>query len=142
MLKNLGADFVIDYMTEDFTKNAKDYDVIFDVIGKSPYNESLQSLTSNGCYLIAANTSLSKIMRAKWTSLTSSKKVITQFANINTKDLSTLNELVQSGDINTVVDKQFPLEDIVAAHRYVDKGVKLGNVVVTMNAENNLSEVS
>ena len=75
MLRSIGADHVIDYTQEDFTKNGQTYDVIFDVIGKSSFSGSVRSLKPNGRYLLA-NPGLSQRVRGRWTSLTSSKKVI------------------------------------------------------------------
>jgi len=131
MLRSFGADKVIDYTQEDFTKSGETYDVIFDIVGKSSFSSSIKSLKQNGRYLIA-NPTLSKMVRGKWTSMTSSKKVITKMAKDNIEDLNFFKELIEAGKLKTVIDKRYPLEQIVEAHLYVDTGQKTGNVVITM----------
>ncbi len=131
MVRSIGADHVIDYTKEDFTKSGETYDVIFDVIGKSPYSRSLRSLKKNGRYLLA-NPGLSQMVRGRWTSMRNSKKVITGTPTGKSKDLIFLKELIEAGKIKSVIDRSYPLEKIVEAHRYVEKGHKKGNVVITV----------
>ena len=131
LVKSLGADKVIDYTKEDFTKSGQIYDVIFDTIGKSPFSHSLKSLKSNGRYLLA-NPTLFQQIRGLWISMTSSKKVIFEIANEKAEDLTYLKELVEKGKITTVIDRRYPLEQMVEAHRYVEEGHKKGNVIITM----------
>ena len=131
MLRSIGADQVIDYTKEDFTKSGETYDVIFDIVGKSSFSRSIRSLKKKGFYLLA-NLRLSQIVRGLWTSMTSSKKVITGLAGYRTEDLIFLKELVEAGKIKSVIDRRYPLEQIAEAHRYVDKGHKKGNVVITL----------
>jgi NADPH:quinone reductase-like Zn-dependent oxidoreductase len=131
MLRSIGADHVVDYSQEDFTKRGETYDVIFDVIGKSPYSQSLRSLNEDGRYLLA-NPKLSYIVRGPWTSMRSGKKVISGTAIRTTKDLTYLKELIESGKIETVIDRTYPLENTAEAHRYVEAGQKKGNLVITV----------
>lgn len=131
MLRSIGADHVIDYTQEDFTKNHNSYDVILDVVGKSSFSKSIQALRENGRYLIA-NPHLSYMIQGLWLSRRSSKKVIIGPANQTIEDLIVLKELIEAGKIKTVIDRRYPLEQIVEAHRYVDSGQKAGNVVITM----------
>ena len=131
MLRSIGADQVIDYTKEDFTRNGESYDVIFDVVGKSPYSGSVRSLKENGRYLIA-NPRLSLFARGFWTSKTSSKKVIMQPSSRKIEDLIFLRELIEAGEIKSVIDRLYPLEETAEAHRYVEKGHKKGNVVITV----------
>jgi NADPH:quinone reductase-like Zn-dependent oxidoreductase len=131
MLRSLGADQVIDYTKEDFTKRGETYDVIFDVIGKAPYSRSIRSLKQNGRYLLA-NPRLAAMIRGLWTSKTSSKIVITQVADHNTEDLITLRDLVEAGVIKSVIGKRYPLEQMAEAHRYVETGAKQGNLIITV----------
>jgi NADPH:quinone reductase-like Zn-dependent oxidoreductase len=131
MLRSIGADQVIDYTQEDFTKSSETYDVILDVIGKSSYSGSIRSLKNNGRYLLA-NPSLSYIVRKRWTSMTSSKKVISGAGSQKSEDLIFLKELIEVGKIKTVVDRHYPLEQTAEAHRYVETGQKKGHVVITM----------
>jgi len=131
MLRSIGADKVIDYTQEDFTKNGETYDVIFEVVGKSSFSGCISSLKENGFYLIA-NPKLSLIIRGKWTSKTSSKKVITGLPKQRTEDLIFLKELIEEGKIKSVIDKRYPLEQVAEAHKYVETGQKIGNLVITI----------
>ena len=131
MMKSLGADKVVDYTKEDFTKSGENYDVIFDTIGKSSFSRSKRSLKKNGRYLLA-NPTLSQMVRGVWTSMISSQKVIGGIGGYRTEDLVFLKELVEAGKIKSVIDRTYPLEQIAEAHRYVDKGHKNGNLVITL----------
>jgi NADPH:quinone reductase-like Zn-dependent oxidoreductase len=133
MLRSIGADQVIDYTQEDFTKSGESYDFILDVVSKSPFSGSIRSLKQNGCYLIA-NPGLSQMVRGRWTSMTSSKKVIFGAAYPKTEDLLFLKELIESGKLKSVIDRRYPLEQTAEAHRYVETGHKKGNVVITVHA--------
>ncbi|HEX6303071.1 MAG TPA: NAD(P)-dependent alcohol dehydrogenase [Anaerolineales bacterium] len=131
LVKSLGADKVIDYTREDFTRNGETYDVIFDAVGKASYSGSLGSLKDDGAYLQAvAAPGIS--LRMRLTSLTSRKRMIGGGPPPNSEDLVFLQQLVEAGELKPVIDRCYPLEQIVAAHRYVDKGHKKGNVVITV----------
>jgi NADPH:quinone reductase-like Zn-dependent oxidoreductase len=131
MLRLLGAEHVIDYTQEDFTKDGEVYDVIFNVVGKISIPRTKTSIKPNGTYLLA-NPGLSQLVHGYWTRMTSSKRVITQTASGNTDDLIYLKKLIEAGTIRTFIDRQYPLECIVDAHRYVESGLKRGNVVITV----------
>ena len=135
MLRSIGADQVIDYTREDFTKSGQTYDVIFDVVGKSSFSRSIRSLKQNGRYLLA-NPGLSQMVRGRWTSMRSSKKVIFGAASGTTEDLIFLKELIEAGKLKAVIDRRYPLEQTAEAHRYVETGQKKGNVVITMEHNN------
>lgn len=132
LVSSIGAEHVIDYAQEDFTKNGVTYDVIFDVIGKSPYSRSVRSLKKNGHYIIA-NPGLSEMIRGRWTSIISKKKVIAGGAREKTEDLIFLKELIEDRKIKAAIDRTYPLEQTAEAHRYVEKGHKKGNVVITID---------
>jgi len=130
MLSSIGADQVIDYTREDFTKSGETYDVIFDVIGVISFSRSDKVLKQNGIYLLA--NPASQMVRGLWTRMTSNKKVIMETANGTIEDLIFLREFIEAGKIKTVIDKCYPLEQIAEAHRYVETGHKKGNVVITV----------
>ena len=130
-LRGIGADRVIDYTREDFTKSGQSYDVIFDVVGRSSYSGSIRSLKNKGFYLIA-NPRLSKMIRGLWTSITSSRKVITGAASFKKEDLLYLKELIEAGKLKSIIDRRYPLEQIPEAHSYVEQGHKKGNVAITV----------
>lgn len=134
MLRLIGADHVVDYTRDDFTKRGETYDVIFDVIGRSPFSRSVRSLTPNGRYLIN-NARMSQVIRGRRVSRRSSKQVITWIdrkASEYADSLSFLRTLLEAGTIKPVIDRCYPLEQMVEAHRYVDAGHKKGNVVITV----------
>ena len=131
MLRSIGADHVIDYAREDFTKNGEKYDVIFDTVGKSSYSRSLRSLKENGFYLLG-NPVLLQMIRAPWTSRRSSRRVVGRMEPYRIEDLTLLRELIEAGQIRSLIDRRYPLEETAEAHRYVDTGQKTGNVVITV----------
>jgi NADPH:quinone reductase-like Zn-dependent oxidoreductase len=134
MLRSIGADQVIDYTQEDFTRSGEKYDVIFDVVGKSPFMRSVRSIKENGRYLLG-NPGLSQRFLAPWISMTSDKKVTaypSRAAGEIMEDLNFLKELIETRKIKPVIDRRYPLELTAEAHRYVDTGSKKGNVVITL----------
>jgi NADPH:quinone reductase-like Zn-dependent oxidoreductase len=132
LVKSLGADKVIDYTKEDFTKSGQTYDIVFDTIGKSPFSGCLRSLKEKGVYLKAVHMGLSPILRGLWTSMTSTKKVIGAIAIPCKEDLIFLKDLIEAGKMKSVIDRTYPLAQIVEAHRYVEQGHKKGNVIITV----------
>jgi len=131
LVKSLGADKVIDYTTEDFTKNGATYDGIFDTVGKSSFSGCMRALKKEGVYLHTVVAPALSV-RMRLTSLTSSKTLIGGTATATAEDLVELKELVEAGKLKPVIDRRYPLEQMVEAHRYVDKGHKKGNVVITV----------
>ncbi|MBI5961708.1 MAG: zinc-binding dehydrogenase, partial [Chloroflexi bacterium] len=130
--KSLGAARVIDYTQEDFTKNGETYDIIFDTVGKSSFSRCKGSLKENGLYLVTAGNMLANFVLTRWTSLTSSKKMIFALSIEKTDALIFLKEIIEAGKLKPVIDRRYPLEQAADAHRYVDTGRKKGNVVLTV----------
>ncbi|MFC1958403.1 NAD(P)-dependent alcohol dehydrogenase [Chloroflexota bacterium] len=130
-VKYLGADKVIDYTREDFTKSGRTYDIIFDTVGKSSVSGCKRSLKKNGFYLLTTF-GLPKLVQILWLSMTSSKKVFMGTLKERAEDLVFLKELIEDGKIKSVIDRTYPLEQMVEAHGYVEKGHKKGNVVITV----------
>lgn len=129
MLRLIGADHVIDYTQEDFTKNGKTYDVIFDVVGKGSVSRAMRSLTKNGHYILATPW-VFQVMRGLWSAMTSKRKFIFELAREKTEDLIYLTELIEAGKIKAVIDRSYPLKDMAEAHRYVESGKKVGHVTI------------
>jgi NADPH:quinone reductase-like Zn-dependent oxidoreductase len=134
MLRSIGADHVVDYTKEDFTKRGEVYDVIFDVIGKVSFSRSAGSIKQNGTYLLANPSS--QMVQGLWVRMTSDRNVIMETSSGTIADLIFLRGLIEEGKLTTVIDRSYPLEQIVEAHRYVEKGGKLGNVVITVEHNN------
>jgi len=131
LVRSLGADHVIDYTKEDFTKNGRSYDVIVDTVATAPYSRCKDSLREGGRLLMVSGGMLDLLM-IPWVSMTSSKKVLGGVAEERPEDLRLLAELAEAGEFKPVIDRRYPFEQIVEAHRYVDTGRKKGNVIVTL----------
>jgi NADPH:quinone reductase-like Zn-dependent oxidoreductase len=140
LVKSLGADKVIDYQKEDFTKTSETYDLIFDAVGKSSFTRCKGALKPGGIYLTTV-VSPTILVQMLWTSKFGSKKAKIVFAGLRSaseknKDLAFFLELIEAGALRPVIDRCYPLEQMAEAHRYVDTGRKKGNVVITVQPGN------
>lgn len=131
LVKTLGADHVIDYTKEDFTKNGQRYDVIFDILRRSSFAGVKNSLTANGRYLLASFKT-PQLLQMLMTARTNGPKVICALSTETLADLLHIKELVEAGKIKAVIDRSFPLEQVAEAHRYVEAGAKKGSVVIAV----------
>jgi NADPH:quinone reductase-like Zn-dependent oxidoreductase len=137
MLRSIGADLVVDYTREDFTRGGTTYDVIFDVIGKSPYSRCIKALTPHGSYLLG-NPGLSQRIRAPWSARRTGRRVVARperSASDSLDDFKFLTDVIEAGKIRSVIDRCYPLEQTADAHAYVDTGRKQGHVVITVGSE-------
>jgi NADPH:quinone reductase-like Zn-dependent oxidoreductase len=131
LVKSIGAEQVIDYTREDFTRGGETYDVVVDNVGNAPFSRVKGSLKKGGRLLLVVGT-LSEMLLAPLVSLGSGKRVLPVPARPRAEDLRFLASLAESGSFKPVIDRRYPFEQIVEAHRYVDTGRKRGNVVVTL----------
>ena len=131
MVRSLGADRVIDYTKEDFTKGGKTYDIIFDAVGKRSFSQCKGSLKQDGIYLSTVAT-FPLILQMLWTSKIGTKKAKFVLQKTTNKDLIFLKELIEAGKLRTVIDRTYPLSDIAEAHKYSEKGHAKGKVVITI----------
>ena len=135
LVRSLGANHVIDYTKEDFTRNGETYDVIVDIAGTAPFSRSKGSLKEGGRLLLVLG-GLPDMLQIPWISLTSNKRVIAGPAAERAEDLRFLAKLAEAGEFKPVIDRRYPFEQIVEGHRYVDTGHKKGNVVITLTHNN------
>jgi NADPH:quinone reductase-like Zn-dependent oxidoreductase len=132
LVKSLGADHVIDYTKQDFSKEGISYDIVFDAVGKSPFNASSRVITKNGYYLRVVHMSLPPVIKGWWVSMTTGKKVIGGVTKETVDDFEFFNDLIEAGQLKPVIDRTYLLEQMAEAHRYVEAGHKKGNVVITV----------
>ena len=134
LVRSLGADEVVDYLQEDFTKNGQTYDVVFDAVGKHSFRRSRRSLKTGGTFL---ETDLGFMwhvpLLAVLTRWIGSKKVRLGITKYTKADVVFLKELIEAGEYRAVIDRRCPLEDVVEATRYVETGQKTGNVVLAVS---------
>ncbi len=129
LVRSLGADRVIDYTKEDFSREGGIYDVLLDAVGKCPISASMRSLKKGGYYLqVLAPPGAN--LRMRWATMTTGNRMVGGTMAPGAKDLAFLKDLAEGGKIKPVIDRTYPLEQIVEAHRYVDQGHKKGNVVI------------
>src|SRR5437870_10661276 len=141
MVRSIGADQVIDYTQEDFTKSGQRYDLIFDAVGNRSVSDYKRALTPNGICAVAGFTTLSHLFQVlvlgSWVSRTGSKKIgQMETANPNKKDLLFIKELLEAGKVVPVIDRRYPLREVPEAIRYLEEGHAKGKVVITVQQNN------
>jgi len=136
LMKALGAEKVIDYKKEDFTKNGEKYDVIFDTVGKSSFKGAVKSLNKKG-HLLMASAGMGLMLWSSIVNLFTTKKIVSGVIKETADDLHFMNQLYDCGRLKAVIDSTFPLEQIALGHDQVDTGHKKGNVIVRMNHSSN-----
>jgi NADPH:quinone reductase-like Zn-dependent oxidoreductase len=137
LVKSLGADEVVDYTREDFSRAGQVYDIVFDTVGKSGFSRSLKSLKRGGFYVLVGGSGrlssiLEVILRGMWVSLRGDAKVISGVAHATAEDQAFLKGLIEAGQLRTVIEKRYSLDEIAEAHRHAEAGHKKGHVVIVL----------
>ena len=132
LVKSLGADHVIDYKLEDWTKNGEVYDIIFDVIHRTSFKKAKKSLTPNGRYILPSF-GLKNFIHMFYRKIRGGKQVLCMMAREGGEHLTAVKEDIEEGKIKSIVDKSFPLEKAAEAHTYIENGNKKGHVVLTLD---------
>jgi NADPH:quinone reductase-like Zn-dependent oxidoreductase len=136
LVRSLGADEVVDYTREDFTKNGKSYDVVFDAVGRHSFRRCRGSLKPGGIYL---ETDLGYLWHvpilALLTRWLGDKRVTLPVPKYRKEEVLLLKELIEAGKYRAVIDRRYPLEQVVEATKYVETGQKTGNVVLSVSGD-------
>jgi NADPH:quinone reductase-like Zn-dependent oxidoreductase len=140
LVKSLGADQVVDYTREDFSRAGRVYDMVFDTVGYSGFSRSLTSLKRGGFYVRGGGSGrllsmLGDILRGMWISITGAAKIVGGVARGDAADVSFLKQLIEAGEIRTVIDRRYSLDQIAEAHRYAEAGHKKGHVVIVIEQD-------
>jgi NADPH:quinone reductase-like Zn-dependent oxidoreductase len=140
LVKSLGADEVLDYTKEDFSKAGPVYDMVVETVGKAGYSRCLKSLKRGGpLVLITISGGLSSIfgdiLRQQWISITGAAKIIGGVTRPAPGDLAFLKGLIEAGELRTVIDRRYSLDDIAEAFRYAEAGHKKGHVVINIASD-------
>jgi NADPH:quinone reductase-like Zn-dependent oxidoreductase len=138
LVTSLGADQVVDYTREDFSRAGRVYDIVFDTVGKSGFSRSLASLKPGGAYVQIGGSGgvwaiLGGLLRGMWVSMTGGAKVIGGVTRATNEDLFFLKGLIEGGTLRTVIDRRYSLDQIAEAHRHAEAGHKKGHVVILLN---------
>ena len=137
LVKSLGADEVVDYTREDFSKAGRIYDVVYDTVGKSGFSRSLKSLKGGGFYVQSGYSgklasTLGETLRGMWVSRMGAARVISRGTGVKPGDMDFLKGLIEAGKLRTVIDRRYSLDQIAEAHRYAEAGHKKGHVVILL----------
>lgn len=138
MVESLGVDAVVDYTKEDFSGAGRVYDMIFDAVGQSGFSRSLRALKPGGAYVrVSMSGGLGSLpgdmLRQAWISMTGAARCIGGVSREAPGDLAFIKGLIEAGELKTVIDRRYPLQDIAAAFRYAEMGHKKGHVVIVVN---------
>jgi NADPH:quinone reductase-like Zn-dependent oxidoreductase len=133
LVRSLGADEVVDYLAEDFTKNGRTYDAIIDAVGKYSFRRGRHSLKPGGIYV--ATDGLRNLFWALWTWRIGNKRLKFVGGRKTKQDVVFIKGLVEAGKFRAVIDRRYPMEQVVEAHRYVETWHKAGNVVLTISGD-------
>jgi NADPH:quinone reductase-like Zn-dependent oxidoreductase len=138
LVKSLGADEVVDYTREDFSSAGRVYDIVLDTVGKSGFSRSLKSLKRGGAYALVGGSGrvssiLGLMLRSMWVSFTGTARVVAGVARVAPGVQSFLKGLIEAGELRTVIDRRYSLDEIAEAHRHAESGHKKGHVVVLMD---------
>ncbi|HXL38115.1 MAG TPA: NAD(P)-dependent alcohol dehydrogenase [Ktedonobacteraceae bacterium] len=143
MVRSIGADQVIDYTQEDFTKNRQRYDLILAANGYHPISDYKRALSPRGTYVMSGGSSMAQLFQAMLLgpliSMTGSKKMGNLMAKLNQKDLVFMEELLEGGKVVPVIERRYPLSEVPEAIRYVEEGHAKGKVVITVEQNTNTS---
>jgi NADPH:quinone reductase-like Zn-dependent oxidoreductase len=138
LVRSLGADEVIDYLQEDFSRNGQTYDVVFDAVGKHSFRRCKHSLNPGGLYL--PTDGFRNVALWLWHKRFGDRKVVFELPpRMRKEDVVLLSGLIEVGEYRPVIDRAYPLEDVVEAHRYVETQQKTGNVVLTISHDGKAS---
>ncbi len=129
LLTSLGADHVIDYTKEDYTRKGQVYDLIIDVVGRKGVSDRLKLLADDGIYFLAFAT-LGNALLARWAAMTGGKQLKIESSSQKKEDLIILKELIETGVLKSVIGKSFPLAQTAEAHRFAESGGKQGNIAI------------
>jgi NADPH:quinone reductase-like Zn-dependent oxidoreductase len=132
MLRNLGADIVVDYTKDDLSKMEETFDVVFDLVGKISFSRTMRSLKKDGKLILGNPGFILPKLFGLWAAVSGNRKVMSNQATGTNDDLEHLKDIIASGKIKVVFDRSFPLEMTADAHRYIEKGLKKGNVAITV----------
>ena len=134
MLREIGADQVIDYTERDLTDGAGTFDIVFDVVGRAPFSRVVRLLRPRGRYVLA-NPHTSQFIRGLWASLTGDKKMVFSSGAGTGEHLRAVTDLIEAGELRSIIDRQYPLEQMAEAHRYAETEQKKGNIVIVVGRE-------
>ena len=131
LLRELGADQVIDYTERDFAEDIGGFDIVFDVVGRVPFRRVGRLLGPGGRYVVA-NPHTAQLLRGLWAALTGDKKLVISSGAVSEEHLRAVTAMIEAVELRPVIDRRYPLEQAAEAHQYADSEQKLGNIVIVV----------